>query len=89
MNDIIKAILTFILIILSTTTVHWTFVQLYNSWCAPNTLFGFMHTIFTLGSPLCQFINYVQFELAKHYIGLWAGAAIAIITYITTQFSVK
>jgi hypothetical protein len=89
MNDIVKAVFTFILIILSTISIQCTFVRLYNSWCSPSTLFGFVQTIFTLGSPLCHFINYVQFELEKHYIGLWAGAAIAIITYITAQLSAK
>jgi len=87
MHDITKAVLTFILIIGATTTIHWTLVQLYNLWCAPFSVHGFIGTMLTLGSPFCQFINYVQFELAKHYVGLWAGAAVAIIAYVTANFS--
>ena len=89
MNDISKAVLTFVLIICATTTIHWTLIQLYNLWCAPFTASGFISTMFTLGSPFCQFINYVQYELAKHYIGVWAGAAVAIIAYISANFIKK
>jgi len=89
MNDINKAVLTFILIICATTTIHWTLVQIYNLWCAPFTPTGFINTLFTLGSPFCQFINYVQFELAKHYIGVWTGAAVAIIAYVSTNLLIK
>jgi len=85
MHDIIKAILTFGLIICTTTIIHWTLVQFYSLWCAPFTAMGLISTMFTLGSPFCQFINYVQYELAKHYVGVWAGAAVAIIAYISTN----
>ena len=89
MNDISKAVLTFVLIICATTTMHWTLIQLYNQWCAPFTALGFISTMVTLGSPFCQFINYVQYELAKHYIGVWAGAAVAIIAYVSANFIKK
>ena len=89
MNNIIKAVLTFTLIICVTTTTHWTLIQLYNHWCAPFTALGFISTMVTLGSPFCQFINYVQYELAKHYIGVWAGAAVAIIVYVSANLLVK
>lgn len=80
MNNVTRAILTFILIIGLTTTVYWSNyiifgVLLYHRLIA---------TLFALGSRFCQFINYVQFELAKHCVGLWEGATIAIITYVTT-----
>ena len=87
MNSIQRAVLIFILIIFMTITLHWLLIHLYISLCAPRTVYGFITSTVTLGSPLCQFINYIQFELAKHYIHLWAGAAIAIITFITTRFT--
>lgn len=85
MNKIVKAILTFCLIICATTTTHWILVQLYNNWCAPFTPWGLVGTLFTLGSPFCQFINHVQYELAKHYIVVWAGAAVAIVVYLSSN----
>ncbi len=89
MHQILRAILLFLLIVSITTVVHWGLVQLYNLWCAPLSVVGLITTLFTLGSPFCQFINYIQFELAKHYVGLWAGAAVAIIAYVTTSFMKK
>ena len=81
------ATLTFTAVILGIAATHWSLVKMYNSWCVPSTFSGFIGTIFTLGSPSCQFINYVQFELAKYYIGLWSGAAIAIMAFVVAQFS--
>jgi len=54
-------------------------------WCAPQTLTGLLNSFFTLGSPLCQFINYLQFELAKNYITIWTTAGVAVMGYITSK----
>ena len=89
MNDIVKAVATFVIIIILTSTVHWSLHVLYTMWCAPHNLKGMINTFITLGSPLCQFINFVQFELAKHYITIWTAAGLAIIGYITTKLVVK
>ena len=85
MNDISKVIITFIIIVLLTSTIHWSLHVLYSMWCAPHTIKGFLNSFFTLGSPLCQFINFVQFELAKHYITIWTTAGIAVVGYITSK----
>ena len=39
-------------------------------------------TFMSLGSPTCHFINYIQFELGKHYITLWAAGAAATVLYL-------
>jgi hypothetical protein len=82
-------ILTFTAVILIIASAHWSLVKMYNSWCVPSTFYGFVGTIFTLGSPSCQFINYVQFELAKYYMELWYGAGIALVTFTISQFTTK
>ena len=66
MNDISRAVLPFLIIKLVNSTIHWSLHVLYSMWCAPHTVKGLLTSFFTLGSPLCQFINYIQFELAKH-----------------------
>ena len=86
MNDLSRAVLTFLIIILVTSTIHWSLHVLYSMWCAPHTVKGLLTSFFTLGSPLCQFINYIQFELAKHYITIWTTAGIAVMGYITSKF---
>jgi len=37
----------------------------------------------SMGSPMCHFLNVAQSELTKHYITLWSGAAVAMITWLT------
>ena len=85
MNEISKEIITFLIIVLLTSTIHWALHVLYSMWCAPHTLTGLLNSFFTLGSPLCQFINYLQFELAKNYITIWTTAGVAVMGYITSK----
>ena len=85
MNDISKAVITFLIIVLLTSTIHWCLHVLYTMWCAPHSVIGLLNSFFTQGSPLCQFINYLQFEIAKHYITIWTSAGIAVMGYITSK----
>ena len=85
MNEISKVIITFLLMVLLTSTLHWTLHVLYSMWCAPHTVKGLLNSFFTLGSPLCQFINHIQFELAKNYITIWTTAGVAVMGYITSK----
>ena len=89
MNEIAKAVATFLIIIVLPSTIHWSLHGLNTMWCAPQNLKGMINTFFTLGSPLCQFINFIQFELSKHYITIWTAAGVAIIGYIATKLVVK
>ena len=69
--------------VLLTVLFHWIAVNTYVKFCAPFTMFGFFHTMISMGSPMCHFLNVAQSELTKHYITLWSGAAIAMITWLT------
>ena len=44
MNDIAKAVATFVIIIILTSTVHWSLHVLYTMWCAPHNLKGMINT---------------------------------------------
>jgi hypothetical protein len=69
--------------VLLTVLFHWIAVNTYVKFCAPFTMFGFFHTMISMGSPMCHFLNVAQSELTKHYITLWSGAAVAMITWLT------
>lgn len=69
--------------VLLTVLFHWIAVNTYVKFCAPFTIFGFFHTMISMGSPMCHFLNVAQSELTKHYITLWSGAAVAMITWLT------
>jgi len=88
MHNITRITLTFILIIMSTSILHWTLVQIYSLWCAPQNIGGVLKSLFTLGSPFCQFINYLQFEISKHYISIWGTAAIALVAFLAGKLTI-
>ena len=69
--------------VLLTVLFHWIAVNTYVKFCAPFTMFGLFHTMISMGSPMCHFLNVAQSELTKHYITLWSGAAVAMITWLT------
>jgi len=89
MNSITRITLTFILIIFATSILHWTLVQIYTIWCSPQNISGAFKSLFTLGSPLCQFINYLQFELSKHYITIWGTAGVALFAFLAGKLTIQ
>jgi len=46
---------------------------------------GAFQAIISLGSPVCQFINMLQYELARHYISIWAAAGTALVTWLVAK----
>ena len=84
MGILIYTILQFISVVLTTCSVHWILVNLYTTICAPLNWMGPLITFINLGSPLCQFMNYVQFELAKHYITIWVSAGTGLIVWASS-----
>ena len=78
-------ILKFIGFVLITVFAHWVLVNMYVTFCAPMSMFGIFKTILNLGSPVCQFINMLQYELARHYISIWATAGTALVTWLVAK----
>lgn len=85
MKEYAGLVARFLGIIIIISSLHWICVQIYISNCISNTFIGIFTNVFTLGSPFCQFINYLQYELSKHYITIWAGAAIGLITWFVSK----
>ena len=92
LEDIIKfakdyKMLQFALIAASIAFLHYALIQLYIYMCIGTGLLGFFQSIISLGSPVCQFINYVQFELSKYYITAWAAAAVSAAAWLIGKIS--
>jgi hypothetical protein len=82
-NFIIEnSVLQFILVIFTVASAHWILMQLYIYLCIPPGIWGFLTSFITMGSPICHFINYIQFELSKNYITIWAATAIGAVTWV-------
>jgi hypothetical protein len=82
-------VLHFTGIVFVTGFIHWFLVNLYINYCAPSGIRGILQTFVSLGSPLCQFINMIQYELARHYITIWAAGATAILAWIIAKTTNK
>ena len=84
-KDFMLIILKFGLIVMATSCVQWILVKAYVTYCVTMSWVGAITNIFSLGSPFCQFINYSQYELAKHYITIWASAGIASVAWFISK----
>ncbi len=79
-------ILTKILIgVTGIISIHWLLMQIYLFMCVRSGLWGFLTSFITMGSPVCQFINMLQYELARHYISIWATAGTALVTWLVAK----
>jgi len=80
-NKLFKAFGHFILVVFITSFLHWSLVNFYSWNCVDSSWTGVFTHIIKLGSPFCQFVNYIQFEISKYYVTIWASAGIAIVVY--------
>ena len=42
-----------------------------------------------MGSPVCNFINIIQFELSKHYITIWMTVGGMFVGYIISHLKLR
>ena len=88
-KTVAKSTIIFSSIVFTTCFVHWILVNLYTHYCAPLSIYGVFYTLLSLGSPLCQFINTFQLEVAKHYITIWTIAGASLLTWFATTINFK
>ena len=87
MNKLASIVLKFLAVVCVTCFTHWLLVTIYSLICVPRGIWGPIKTFINLGSPVCQFINYLQFELAKHYITIWMVAGASLVTWAVSQLT--
>jgi len=89
LKNILKdnSVLKFALVALSIATLHYVLIHVYISMCVGTGFWGLFTSVIRLGSPVCQFINYLQFELSKYYITAWAAAAVSLVAWLIGRFS--
>ena len=79
------ALLNFSAVIFLSVFLHWSLVTLYTHICVPSGIKGIYYTFMNLGSPVCYFINKIQYELAKNYITIWTAAGVAIVAWLINK----
>ena len=80
-------VLKFALVALSIATSHYVLIHIYISMCVGTDFWGLFTSVIRLGSPVCQFINYVQFELSKYYIAAWTAVAVSFVAWLIGKIS--
>ncbi len=87
LNIIAYPILLFAATILIVSFSNWFCIQFLANYCAPWGWVGPLINIMSLGSPVCQFVNHIQFELSNYYITIWASAATTTFFWISSRFA--
>ena len=80
-----RVLLKFVGLMFLTCFAHWFLVNTYSYYCVPPTILGAFQAIISLGSPVCQFINLIQYELAKNYMTLWVTGGVATTAFIISK----
>ena len=76
-----RTFITFISVFFFIIAGHYHLIHFYAKRCVPTLLDAMM----SAGSPLCQFINYVQFRLAQQYVYFWAAAGATAVSWIVRK----
>ncbi len=79
----IKKIFIVIGTILLVNFIQWLCIQFLYSYCSKPGFWGMIANILSLGSPLCHFVNNIQYNLANYYVQLWLSSGLSLIGLMT------
>ena len=78
-----KKILIVIGTILMVNFAQWLSIQFLHTYCSKPGFWGMVENILSLGSPICHFVNNIQYHLSHYYVQVWATAGISLIGLLT------
>ena len=62
--------------------LHWSLIQVYSYICSPPGFYGLFQSFIMLGSPVCQFLNYLQYNLSTNFISIISAGAVTLLGLI-------
>lgn len=71
----------FIATITMISFIQWCSIRFLAYYCAVEGFLGFLYNFMSLGSPICMFVNTLQYHISTYYVTVWTSAAISILTY--------
>jgi hypothetical protein len=74
-----KKIFIVIATILIVNFAQWICIQFMYTYCSKPGFWGVIENILSLGSPICHFVNNIQYNLSNYYIQLWLTSGLSII----------
>ena len=78
-----KKVIIVILTILLVNLFHWLCIQFIYNYCSKPGLWGMVENLFSLGSPVCHFINNIQYNLSNYYTQIWLTSGIGLIGFLS------
>lgn len=85
---VLKPVEVFVLSWFGLLFIQWCIIKLYITICMDTSLWGIITNAASMGSPLCHFINTVQYEITKNYIMLCGAGATVTTTWIMAKLKV-
>ena len=82
-NIFVTTMIKFVSVIVLTNIIHYTLIHAYSQMCSKY----FFYSFFNFGSPVCQFMNYLQFEISKHYITIWSNTAVGFSVWMMSKLA--
>lgn len=73
--------------VIGVSILHWFVINLYAYFCAHPSLVGALKSFVTMGSPTCQFLNKVQYELTSNFALLITTLASTLLSAIKTRIN--
>lgn len=77
-----KATIVFITI-LFINLFQWLCIQFMYNYCSRPGIWGLVENLLSLGSPICHFVNNIQYNLSNYYVQLWLTSGIGLISFLT------
>ena len=74
-----KKVLIIISTIILVNLFQWICIQFLYNYCSKPGFWGFVENILSLGSPVCHFVNNLQYNLSNYYVQLWLTSGISLI----------
>ena len=74
----------FVVTVVSLSSVQWAAMQFLATYCSQWSWMGPVVNLFSLGSPICHFVNRFQLSLADHYVTVWGGA-LAVVPWVVAR----
>jgi hypothetical protein len=72
-----------ILTILFINIIQWASIQFLYNYCSKSGFWGVVENLLSLGSPVCHFVNNIQYNLSTYYVQMWITSGISILSMIT------
>lgn len=74
-----KKILIVVATIILVNFAQWISIQFLHTYCSKPGFWGMVENILSLGSPICHFVNNIQYNLSNYYVQLWLTSGLSLL----------